>query len=154
MLDQVPSEVWYTILGWFLATIGTAILKALYQKWDLRQWERTVLNRVTVFAYDEDRRDIYRVIGDAERRVDRYELVLHIDSDPQKYQTCMSHIARHFNRSPAHLGHTRRHGQEVTYRKNLEAYVVKPYKSFQEFPANFHQMSREALVKAYENRTA
>lgn len=156
-MEQVPSEVWYAILGWLLATVGTAFLKAVYQKLALWCWEKTVLSRFYILAYDEERRDIYAVHADPEKQVDSYELVVHVDSDAPRYQRCMSYIARHFNRSLRNLGHTRRTGNEVTYRKNMEAYVLKPFKSIDDLPPGVHAMSRNEIIeygRKHENRTA
>lgn len=146
MIDQIPHEVWYTILGWFLATVGTAILKAIYQKLTLWNWERTVLNRVTNFAYDEERGDIYSAINTQSKGIDSFELVLHIASDPQKYQRCMTHITRFFNLSVLSLTYTRKKGDNVYHQKNMEAYVLKPYDSFANYPDGWLGMSRKELI--------
>jgi len=154
-MELVPHEVWYAILGWLLATVGTAILKAIYQKWTLWHWERTVLNRVTNFAYDEERGDIYSAINTQSRRIDSFELVLHIASDPQKYKRCMNHITRCFNPSLLSFTHTRKKGDEVYYQKNMEAFVLKPYESVAKYPDGWLGMPRKELIKhAHENRIA
>ena len=155
MIDQVPSEVWYTILGWFLATVGTAVLRALYQAYDLWKWERDVLSHVTIFAHDEERGEIRSPIDMQTGRVESFELVLHIASDPQKYKRCMNHITRCFNPSLLSLTHTRKKGDEVYYQKNMEAYVLKPYESVAKYPDGWLGMSRKELIKhAHENRIA
>ncbi len=153
MIEEIPSEVWYTILGWFLATVGTAILRAIYQKWALWNWERTVLNCVTNFAYDEERGDIYSAINTPSRRIDSFKLVLHIASDPQKYQRCMTHIACFFNPSLLSLTYTRKKGDDVYYQKNMETYVLKPYESVANYPDGWLGMSRKEIIAAHANKT-
>ena len=154
-MEQVPSEVWYAILGWLLATVGTAILKALYQEYHLWKWERDVLSRVTIFAHDEERGEIRSPIDVKTGKVEAFELVLHIASEPQKYRRCMNHINRFFNPSRLSLTHTRKKGDEVYYQKNMEAYVLKPYKSVAQYPSGSLGMSRKELLKyAHENRIA
>ncbi len=155
MMEQVPSEVWYTILGWFLGTVGTGGLKALYQAHDLRKWERDVLSRVTVFAHDEERGEIRSPIDVKTGRVEAFELVVHIDSEPQKYKRCMNYITRFFNPSLLSLTYKRKEGDRVYYEKNMEAYVLKPYKSFAKYPDGWLGMSRKELIEyAHENRIA
>lgn len=145
-MEQVPPEVWYAILGWLLATLGTAILKGSYLKGNLWWWEKTVLRRYIVFAYDEVRRDIYGVVSDSERRVDRYVLVVHIDSNTQRYDKCMSFLSKHYNRSSAGLGNRITSGKETMYSKHLESYVIKPYTNQIDLPEGFHRMSRKEIV--------
>ena len=145
-LDAISPEVLYAILGWLLATVGTAILKGLYLKGNLWWWERTVLRRYIVFAYDEVRRDIYGVVSDSERRVDRYVLVVHIDSDTHRYDKCMSFLSKHYNRSVAGLGTKISSGKETIYSKHLESYVIKPYKNHIDLPEGFHRMSRKEII--------
>lgn len=149
----ISPEVLYAILGWLLATVGTAFLKGLYLKTNLWWWETTVLSRYIVFAYDEVRRDIYGVVSDSNRRVDRYELVVHIDSDTHRYDKCMSYLSKNFNRSVAGLGRKISSGKDTKYSKYLEAYVIKPYTNLINLPEGFHQMTRKEIIEAYENRT-
>ena len=141
-MEPVPSEVWYAILGWLLATVGTAILKGLYQQISLWRWEKKVLSRIKIFAYDEERRDIYAVHSGQKRE---FELVVHIDSDVQRYRKCMSHIFRHFNHSLLNLSYTRKEGKELLSRKNLEVYVLKPYTSIADLPKGHWTMSRKEI---------
>lgn len=143
---SISPEVLYAILGWLLATVGTAVLRGLYLKTNLWWWEKTVLNRYIVFAYDEVRRDIYGVVSDSERRVDRYELVVHIDSDTHRYDKCMTHLSKHFNHSAAGLSTKISSGQETIYSKYLESYVIKPYTNHIDLPEGFHQMSRKEII--------
>ncbi|MCY4009768.1 MAG: hypothetical protein OXF22_08485 [Anaerolineaceae bacterium] len=118
---------------------------------------KTVLSRYIVFAYDEVRRDIYGVVSDSERWIDRYELVAHIDSDTHRYHKCMTYLSEHFNRSIAGLSENISSGKETTYSKHLEAYVIKPYTNYIHLPKDFHKMTRKEIIeqgKDIENRAA
>ena len=144
----ISPEVLYAILGWLLATVGTAVLRWMYVNASLWWWEKRVLSSIKIFAYDEERKDIYAVLPATQQYGDfRYELVVHVDAEAQRYHRCMSYIARHFNRSLRNLEYTRRKGDEVTYRKNREAYVLKPYTSIADLPTGFHDMSREEIIE-------
>ena len=140
-MEHVPLEVWYAILGWLLATVGTAILRGFYQMMVLWRWEKTVLSRFNLFAYDEERRDIYGVTHDPEKLWEKFEfeLVVHIDSDAARYHKCMSHLATHFYST----------GQTIA--DNSKAYVLKPYERFHQYPKGFECMSRKELIEAHEN---
>lgn len=153
MEHKISPEVLYAILGWLLATVGTAILKAVYQHLALWHWEKTVLSKITIMAYDEERRDVYAVHPATQQHGDfRYELVVHVDAEARRYQKCMSYIARHFNRSLRNLEYIRRTGTEVTNRKSLEAYVLKPYTSIADLPKGYHDMSRKQII-AHGNKS-
>lgn len=152
----ISLEVLYAILGWLLATVGTAFLKWLYRRVNLWWWERAVLCRYIMFAYDEVRRDIYGVVSDSQRRVERYELVAHIDSDTHKYHRCMSFLSKHFNRSIMGFSEKISSGKETVYSKYMEAYVIKPYTNPNHLPNDFHKMSRKEIIKqgkSIEDRT-
>ncbi len=153
MIEQIPSEVWYTILGWFLATVGTAVLRALYQAYGLQKWERDVLSRVTIFAHDEERGEIRSPIDVKTGRVEAFELVVHIDSEPQKYKRCMNYITRFFNPSLLSLTYKRKEGDNVFYQKNMEAYVLKPFESVAKYPDGWLGMSRKEILAAHANQT-
>ncbi len=67
----------------------------------------------------------------------------------------MNHITRFFNPSLLSLTHTRKEGGKVYYQKNMEAYVLKSYKSVVKYPSGWLGMSRKELLKyAHENRIA
>ena len=149
MTLQVASEVWYAILGWLLATVGTAILRELYQHFALWRWEKKVLCCIKIFAYDEERRDIYAVHSWEKRE---FELVVHVDSDVQRYRKCMSHILRHFNHSLLNLSYPRKKGSELISIKNLEVYVLKPYTSITELPQGHWTMSRKEINELRSKR--